>query len=72
MEESEATGDPVRAVLHHKAEELGEQLGRDASEGIVETLEQHGFEPRREGDAIDLANCPFQARPGSTLRPSAA
>ncbi|MFE9636700.1 helix-turn-helix transcriptional regulator [Streptomyces sp. NPDC006463] len=61
IEVSEATGEPVRAVLHRKAEELGEELGRDASGGIVETLEQHGFEPRREGDAIALANCPFHA-----------
>ncbi|MFG2873790.1 helix-turn-helix transcriptional regulator [Streptomyces sp. NPDC048337] len=61
VEESEASGEPVRAALHRKAEELGEQLGRDASQGIIEALEHHGFEPRREGDAIVLANCPFHA-----------
>ncbi|WP_107083879.1 helix-turn-helix transcriptional regulator [Streptomyces viridochromogenes] len=59
VEESDATGEPVRTVLHRKAEELGEQLGERAAAGVTELLERHGFEPRREGDAIVLGNCPF-------------
>lgn len=63
VEESEATGEAVRDVLHRKAEELGSQLGREGGAGLVGLLERHGFEPRREDEdedeAIVLANCPF-------------
>lgn len=58
VEESEATGEPVRAVLHRKATELGEQLGAQAT-SVADLLERHGFEPRHDGDAIVLGNCPF-------------
>ena len=61
VEESEATGEPVRGVLHRKAEELGSQLGGAGDTALLDLLEQHGFEPRREDDAIVLANCPFHA-----------
>ncbi|NWF27248.1 helix-turn-helix domain-containing protein [Streptomyces sp. PKU-EA00015] len=62
VEESAATGEPVRTVLHRKAEELGTQLGeQDDNTGVLDLLERYGFEPRREGDAITLANCPFHA-----------
>ncbi|MGP3947478.1 helix-turn-helix transcriptional regulator [Streptomyces sp. 7N604] len=61
VEESDATGEPVRDVLHRKAEELGTQLGGQESAGAFDLLERYGFEPRREGDAIVLANCPFHA-----------
>ncbi|MBT2507640.1 helix-turn-helix domain-containing protein [Streptomyces sp. ISL-98] len=59
IEESEATGEPVRTALHRKAEELGTQLGQQGKTGVFELLERHGFEPRHERDAIVLANCPF-------------
>lgn len=59
VEESEATDEPVRDVLHRKAEELGTQLGEQDSTGLFDLLERYGFEPQREGDAIVLANCPF-------------
>ncbi|AZQ39962.1 transcriptional regulator [Streptomyces cyaneochromogenes] len=59
VEESDATGEPVRGVLHRKATELGEQLGAQEATGVTDLLERHGFEPRREGDAIVLGNCPF-------------
>ncbi|MEU6251497.1 helix-turn-helix domain-containing protein [Streptomyces sp. NPDC047043] len=58
VEESDATGEPVRTVLHRKATELGEQLGAQGA-GLTDLLEGHGFEPRGEGDAILLGNCPF-------------
>jgi predicted ArsR family transcriptional regulator len=61
VEESEATGEPVRDVLHRKAEELGSQLGGRGGADLVDLLERHGFEPRREDEAILLANCPFHA-----------
>jgi predicted ArsR family transcriptional regulator len=62
VEESEATGEPVRTVLHRKAEELGTHLAaQDDAPGLWDLLERYGFEPRREGDAITLANCPFHA-----------
>lgn len=59
VEESDATGEPVRGVLHRKAEELGARLGEQSGTDVFDLLERYGFEPRREGDAIVLANCPF-------------
>ncbi|WP_106975227.1 helix-turn-helix transcriptional regulator [Streptomyces katrae] len=59
VEESDATGEPVREVLHRKAEELGTQLGEQNESGVFDLLERYGFEPRREDDVIVLANCPF-------------
>lgn len=61
VEESAATGEPVRTVLDRKAAELGTQLGRQGKTTAFELLERYGFEPRREGEAIVLANCPFHA-----------
>lgn len=59
VEESDATGEPVRAVLHRKATELGEQLGAQGATSVTDLLERYGFEPRPDGDAIVLGNCPF-------------
>ncbi|MEW2396641.1 helix-turn-helix domain-containing protein [Streptomyces sp. NPDC046862] len=61
VEESDATGERVRDVLHRKAEELGEQLAGQHDVEVLELLERYGFEPCREGDAVVLANCPFHA-----------
>jgi predicted ArsR family transcriptional regulator len=64
LEESEATGEPVRSVLHRKAHEMGTQLagtGRPGQADVFAVLEENGFEPRRDGDAIVLGNCPFHA-----------
>jgi predicted ArsR family transcriptional regulator len=61
MEESEATGEPVRAVLHRKAHDLGAQLAGQGGTGVFGLLEGHGFEPRHDGEAIVLGNCPFHA-----------
>ncbi|MFF4231811.1 helix-turn-helix transcriptional regulator [Streptomyces sp. NPDC001820] len=61
VEESGATGEPVGTVLQRKAQDLGDHLGRQESAGVFAFLERYGFEPRREGDAIVLANCPFHA-----------
>jgi predicted ArsR family transcriptional regulator len=59
VEESDATGEPVRDVLHRKAEELGRQLGGHDEGDVFQLLERYGFEPQREDRAIVLANCPF-------------
>lgn len=61
LEESEATGEPVRIVLHRKAHELGRQLAGQEQVGVFDLLEGNGFEPRYDGDAIVLGNCPFHA-----------
>jgi predicted ArsR family transcriptional regulator len=61
VEESEATGEPVRTALHRKAGELGERLGGQSVTGVVDLLERYGFEPRHEGDTVVLGNCPFHA-----------
>ncbi|MCL6736008.1 helix-turn-helix transcriptional regulator [Streptomyces neyagawaensis] len=59
VEESDATGEAVREVLHRKATELGAQLGERETAGVTDLLERHGFEPRLDGEAIVLGNCPF-------------
>ncbi|MGA4863561.1 helix-turn-helix transcriptional regulator [Streptomyces lavendulocolor] len=61
VEESDATGEPVRRVLHRKAGELGTHLGAQRGTDVCELLERHGFEPRCEDGTILLANCPFHA-----------
>ncbi|MFF5018264.1 helix-turn-helix transcriptional regulator [Streptomyces sp. NPDC001165] len=61
LEESETTGEPVRTVLHRMAHELGRQLAAQRQAGVFDLLEGNGFEPRHDGDAIVLGNCPFHA-----------
>ncbi|WP_051866147.1 metalloregulator ArsR/SmtB family transcription factor [Streptomyces griseus] len=61
LEESEATGEPVRTCLRRKAKELGTRLGAEGQADAFDLLERYGFEPRHEGDAILLGNCPFHA-----------
>ncbi|MGW7361306.1 helix-turn-helix transcriptional regulator [Streptomyces sp. NPDC054802] len=61
LEESEATDEPVRSVLHRKAHELGTQLAGPVQADVFAVLEENGFEPRCDGDAIVLGNCPFHA-----------
>ncbi|MER5227757.1 helix-turn-helix transcriptional regulator [Streptomyces flaveus] len=61
LEESEATDEPVRSVLHRKAHELGTQLAGPGQADVFAVLEENGFEPRCDGDAIVLGNCPFHA-----------
>jgi predicted ArsR family transcriptional regulator len=36
-------------------------LGEQEATSVTDLLERHGFEPRREGNAIVLGNCPFHA-----------
>jgi predicted ArsR family transcriptional regulator len=68
MDEAEASGEAPRAALARRAFERGRELGAtaraadgsaDGGDVALRVLEQHGFEPRREGGAVTLANCPF-------------
>ncbi|GAA3169917.1 helix-turn-helix transcriptional regulator [Nonomuraea salmonea] len=61
LQESEATGEAPRTVLDRRARDLGRALGRDATAGVMPTLEALGFEPRACDGAIALANCPFRS-----------
>jgi len=63
-----STGEAPRAALARLAFEGGRALGvaargeDDAEDGravALRALEQNGFEPRAEGGAVTLANCPF-------------
>jgi predicted ArsR family transcriptional regulator len=74
IEESARDGVPVRQSLNRVAAALGARLGTEARtssgrrpsrdtlvESACTVLEQHGYEPRREGRRVTLANCPFHA-----------
>ena len=66
LEEAEASGESPRTVLERRARRRGRELGarvagEDGAEPVLRLLEQHGFEPRSEGSAVALANCPFHA-----------
>ncbi|AIS02139.1 helix-turn-helix transcriptional regulator [Streptomyces glaucescens] len=61
LEESEVTGEPVRAVLHRKARALGARLAGPGRADVLAVLEDNGFEPREDGDSVVLGNCPFHA-----------
>ncbi len=61
LEESEATGEAVRTVLHRKAHELGTRIAGQERTDVFALLEGNGFEPRHDGDVIVLGNCPFRA-----------
>lgn len=53
-------GVPVLEAVQRAAAETGHRLGvgRDPS-GVAAVLADQGYEPRQEGDALVLANCPF-------------
>ncbi len=67
------SGVPLGAALHDQARDTGRTLGRRARaalgarrigapaavRAVLDTLREYGFEPRPEGDAVTLANCPF-------------
>ncbi len=62
VEESDATGEGVREVLHRRSRELGVRLGEESgAEEVGRLLERHGFEPRPDGESVVLGNCPFHA-----------
>jgi predicted ArsR family transcriptional regulator len=65
LADAEATGERPVAVLQRAARERGRELGEAAPpagrdrDRVLRLLEEHGFEPRADGDAITLGNCPF-------------
>ncbi|MGH3797593.1 MAG: helix-turn-helix transcriptional regulator [Pseudonocardiaceae bacterium] len=68
LDQAERSGDSPRAVLDQRAYEMGRALGetacgaagdQDTRDTALQVLEAHGFEPRVEGEAVTLANCPF-------------
>jgi predicted ArsR family transcriptional regulator len=70
LDEAEASGEPPRRVLERAARRRGRELaeearaaddGARAQDVVLRLLEDQGFEPRLEGDAVLLANCPFHA-----------
>lgn len=74
IDDSGRDGTTVLDALHAAAADLGAALGDQARESAgarpgrerlvmaaCETLAAHGYEPRRQGDTITLANCPFDA-----------
>jgi predicted ArsR family transcriptional regulator len=71
IEDAETTGESPRAALDRRARLLGNELAaaaRDTSgteatgrQDLMRILEDHGFEPRADEDAIVLGNCPFHS-----------
>jgi len=70
MDEAESSGKPPREALARQAFGRGRELGRSARaantgapgrEVVLQVLEEQGFEPRADDDAVTLANCPFHA-----------
>ena len=68
LEHAERSGDSPRATLDQRAYQLGWELGDtarstagdpDTREIVLRVLQEHGFEPRTEGENVTLANCPF-------------
>ncbi|WIX99430.1 helix-turn-helix domain-containing protein [Amycolatopsis mongoliensis] len=59
IEEADESGGSAREILGRRARDHGAELAAGGSD-VVGTLEEHGFEPRVEGDGVLLGNCPFQ------------
>lgn len=74
IDDSTRNGTAVVAALHAAAADVGTRLGQQVREdagarpsrkrfvtAACAALAVHGYEPRRDGNAITLANCPFDA-----------
>jgi predicted ArsR family transcriptional regulator len=59
IEEADETGGSAREILGRRARDHGAGVAAGVPD-IVAALEEHGFEPRVEGDGVLLGNCPFQ------------
>jgi predicted ArsR family transcriptional regulator len=67
LAEAAGSGAPPVQVLDRGARQRGRELGSQAGAGrgaALRLLEEYGYEPRPDGDAIGLANCPFHALAG--------
>jgi len=71
---AEAGAAPVRPTVGEVARRFGRRLGQELRArlqpragrerrlaALVGGLEEHGYEPRRDGSAVRLGNCPFHA-----------
>ncbi|GAB2651456.1 helix-turn-helix transcriptional regulator [Kribbella swartbergensis] len=72
IEDAETSGESPRAALERRARQVGAELAAaatvtgatpetDSRATVMHLLEEHGFEPRAEANAIVLGNCPFHA-----------
>jgi len=67
LEDVEASGETPRAALDRRARQFGTSLAATVgdtsdptdSRALMRLLEEQGFEPRTQRDAIVLGNCPF-------------
>jgi predicted ArsR family transcriptional regulator len=64
IEDALATGESPREALDRRARQLGNDLAaaaRDTTDepDVMRLLEEQGFEPRTDENAIVLGNCPF-------------
>jgi predicted ArsR family transcriptional regulator len=72
--QAERTGTPVSEALQKVAARTGHAVGAQAASGlgrrapsddveaaVLDALATDGYEPRRDGEGITLANCPFHA-----------
>jgi predicted ArsR family transcriptional regulator len=72
VEIARTDGVPVERALRDAAVETGRRIGLEGHAGtagrggrsgrrdsVLRVLERHGYEPRRRGEEIVLANCPF-------------
>jgi predicted ArsR family transcriptional regulator len=75
VDRASGTAGPVDAALADAAGERGRGLGEDVRrraggrrpgrralvDAVLEVLDEQGYEPRRTGDDVVMANCPFHA-----------
>lgn len=69
MDRAQTSGEAPAEVLARLARDRGSELGRAArtdaggagTDAVLKVLEDQGFEPRADDDAITLVNCPFHA-----------
>ena len=60
VEESDTAGRPIRDAVESRARQKGREMGQAAAAGDpLPVLAAHGFEPRTDGGAVKLGNCPF-------------
>ena len=68
IEDAETSGEHPRTALERRARLLGNELAASApsptraeadADAVMRILEEQGFEPRVEGNAIVPGNCPF-------------
>jgi predicted ArsR family transcriptional regulator len=57
--QAERTGSAVSEALGAVATQAGRSAGTQAASDLFDALAADGYEPRADGDAITLANCPF-------------